>query len=140
MTELKKWELLENEERIPDREEPYPDEFVSEENPLFEEEKPDETSAQEESLSLYLKDIGKIPLLSETEERELAVRKDHGDKSAENKLINANLRLVVSIAKRYRGRGLSFQDLIQEGNIGLVKAVEKYDEKLGFRLSTYATW
>ena len=88
----------------------------------------------------YLKEIGSIPLLTQEQEQELAKRKALGDLSAGQKLVEANLRLVVSIAKRYTGRGMSFLDLVQEGNIGLMKAVEKFDYTKGYRLSTYATW
>lgn len=88
----------------------------------------------------YLKEIGSIPLLSPEQELELAKRKTAGDEKAANQLVEANLRLVVSIAKRYAGRGMSFLDLVQEGNIGLIKAVEKFDYTKGYRLSTYATW
>ena len=88
----------------------------------------------------YLKEIGSIPLLTPEEELELAKRKSEGDSQAGKKLVEANLRLVVSIAKRYSGRGMSFLDLVQEGNIGLMKAVEKFDYTKGYRLSTYATW
>jgi len=89
---------------------------------------------------LYLKEIGKVPLLSADEEMELARRMEEGDDEAKKKLAEANLRLVVSIAKRYVGRGMSFLDLIQEGNLGLIKAVEKFDYTKGFKFSTYATW
>lgn len=89
---------------------------------------------------LYLKEIGRAPLLSFEEEVELAKRVQHGERRAIERLTRANLRLVVSIAKRYVGRGLSLLDLIQEGNIGLMRAVEKYDWRLGYRFSTYATW
>lgn len=89
---------------------------------------------------LYLKEIGKVPLLSADEEMELARRMEQGDDEAKKKLAEANLRLVVSIAKRYVGRGMSFLDLIQEGNLGLIKAVEKFDYTKGFKFSTYATW
>lgn len=88
----------------------------------------------------YLKEIGSIPLLSAEEELELAKRKAQGDESAATQLVEANLRLVVSIAKHYTGRGMSFLDLVQEGNIGLMRAVEKFDYTKGYRLSTYATW
>lgn len=91
-------------------------------------------------VKIYLKEIGKIPLLTASQERALARRAQQGDKKAKEKLTVANLRLVVSIAKRYIGRGLSFLDLIQEGNIGLLKAVEKFDWKKGYKFSTYATW
>ena len=88
----------------------------------------------------YLKEIGSIPLLTQEQEQDLAKRKSEGDAEAGRKLVEANLRLVVSIAKRYTGRGMSFLDLVQEGNIGLMKAVEKFDYTKGYRLSTYATW
>ena len=88
----------------------------------------------------YLKEIGSIPLLTQEQEQELAKRKALGDLHAGQKLVETNLRLVVSIAKRYTGRGMSFLDLVQEGNIGLMKAVEKFDYTKGYRLSTYATW
>jgi RNA polymerase primary sigma factor len=88
----------------------------------------------------YLKEIGSIPLLTQEQEQDLAKRKSEGDAEAGKKLVEANLRLVVSIAKRYTGRGMSFLDLVQEGNIGLMKAVEKFDYTKGYRLSTYATW
>ncbi|HOM98280.1 MAG TPA: sigma-70 family RNA polymerase sigma factor, partial [Acetomicrobium sp.] len=89
---------------------------------------------------MYLREIGKIPLLTKEEEVELAKRVEAGDEEAKKKLIEANLRLVVSIAKKYIGRGLSFLDLIQEGNLGLIRAVEKFDYRKGFKFSTYATW
>ena len=88
----------------------------------------------------YLKEIGSIPLLTQEQEQDLAKRKSEGDAEAGKKLVEANLRLVVSIAKRYTGRGMSFLDLVQEGNIGLMKVVEKFDYTKGYRLSTYATW
>lgn len=97
-------------------------------------------SAGEDSVRMYLKEIGKIPLLKKSEEVALAKRVVAGDKSASKHLAEANLRLVVSIAKKYIGRGLSLLDLIQEGNIGLMKAVEKFDYTRGFKFSTYATW
>jgi len=89
---------------------------------------------------MYLKEIGKIPLLTSEEEIELAKRMEQNDEEAKRKLAEANLRLVVSIAKKYVGRGMLFLDLIQEGNLGLIKAVEKYDYRKGFKFSTYATW
>ena len=89
---------------------------------------------------MYLKEIGKVPLLSAEEEVELAQRMEEGDEAAKKKLAEANLRLVVSIAKRYVGRGMLFLDLIQEGNLGLIKAVEKFDYHKGYKFSTYATW
>ena len=91
-------------------------------------------------IRMYLKEIGKIPLLSTDEEIELAKRMEKGDEEARKKLAEANLRLVVSIAKRYVGRGMQFLDLIQEGNLGLIKAVEKFDYRKGYKFSTYATW
>ena len=94
----------------------------------------------EDPVRMYLKEIGKIPLLSTDEEIELAKRMENGDEEARKRLAEANLRLVVSIAKRYVGRGMQFLDLIQEGNLGLIKAVEKYDYSKGFKFSTYATW
>ena len=94
----------------------------------------------EDPVRMYLKEIGTVPLLSPDEEFELAKRKQDGDEYAKSKLIEANLRLVVSIAKRYTGRGMSFLDLVQEGNLGLIKGVEKFDYTKGFKLSTYATW
>ncbi|MBU5674585.1 RNA polymerase sigma factor RpoD [Paenibacillus brevis] len=89
---------------------------------------------------MYLKEIGRVPLLSGDDEMELAKRIENGDEEAKRRLAEANLRLVVSIAKRYVGRGMLFLDLIQEGNMGLIKAVEKFDHKKGFKFSTYATW
>ena len=89
---------------------------------------------------MYLKEIGKVPLLSAEEEIDLAKRMADGDEEAKKRLAEANLRLVVSIAKRYVGRGMLFLDLIQEGNLGLIKAVEKFDYQKGFKFSTYATW
>ena len=94
----------------------------------------------DDSVRLYLREIGKIPLLTTEEETELAKRIVEGDKKAKDKMVEANMRLVVSIAKRYSGRGLDFLDLIQEGNTGLLRAVEKFDPEKGFKFSTYATW
>ena len=94
----------------------------------------------EDPVRMYLKEIGTVPLLSADEELRLAKRKAEGDESAKERLIEANLRLVVSIAKRYTGRGMSFLDLVQEGNLGLIKGVEKFDYTKGCKLSTYATW
>ena len=94
----------------------------------------------EDPVRMYLKEIGTVPLLSADEELKLAKRKAEGDESAKERLIEANLRLVVSIAKRYTGRGMSFLDLVQEGNLGLIKGVEKFDYTKGYKLSTYATW
>ena len=94
----------------------------------------------EDPVRMYLKEIGKVPLLSADEEIELAKRMENGDIEAKKRLAEANLRLVVSIAKRYVGRGMLFLDLIQEGNLGLIKAVEKFDYRKGYKFSTYATW
>ena len=94
----------------------------------------------EDPVRMYLKEIGKVPLLTAEEEVELAKRMEEGDEFAKKRLAEANLRLVVSIAKRYVGRGMLFLDLIQEGNLGLIKAVEKFDFRKGFKFSTYATW
>jgi RNA polymerase primary sigma factor len=94
----------------------------------------------EDPVRMYLKEIGKVPLLSADEEIELAKKMEDGDRDAKKKLSEANLRLVVSIAKRYVGRGMQFLDLIQEGNLGLIKAVDKFDYRKGYKFSTYATW
>ena len=94
----------------------------------------------EDPVRMYLKEIGTVPLLTADEELQLAQRKAEGDEAAKERLIEANLRLVVSIAKRYTGRGMSFLDLVQEGNLGLIKGVEKFDYTKGYKLSTYATW
>lgn len=127
---------------FPDDQEPALDELADEETV------DDEvlTSGQyfddvsDDSVRLYLREIGKIPLLSNEEELELAQKVVAGDKRAKDKMAEANMRLVVSIAKRYSGRGLDFLDLIQEGNTGLLRAVEKFDPDKGFKFSTYATW
>ena len=94
----------------------------------------------EDPVRMYLKEIGKVSLLTADEEIELAKRMEQGDEEAKKRLAEANLRLVVSIAKRYVGRGMLFLDLIQEGNLGLIKAVEKFDYRKGYKFSTYATW
>ncbi len=94
----------------------------------------------EDPVRMYLKEIGKVPLLSAEEEIELAKKMEQGDENAKKRLAEANLRIVVSIAKRYVGRGMLFLDLIQEGNLGLIKAVEKFDYRKGYKFSTYATW
>lgn len=99
-----------------------------------------ERSSADDSVKIYLQQIGRVKLLTGEEEVELAKRIAEGDEEAKKKLIRANLRLVVSIAKKYIGRGLSFLDLIQEGNLGLIRAAEKFDYKRGFKFSTYATW
>ncbi|HWN20461.1 MAG TPA: sigma-70 family RNA polymerase sigma factor, partial [Gaiellaceae bacterium] len=104
---------------------------------------PEEAVANEvstDTLQLFLKDIGRVPLLTAAQEVELAKRIERGDHSAKQAMVEANLRLVVSIAKRYRNQGLPFLDLIQEGTIGLVRAAEKFDHRKGFKFSTYATW
>ena len=100
----------------------------------------EEKTGQADPVCLYLKEIGKISLLTQEEELDLAIQIQAGSQEAKEKLAKANLRLVVSIAKRYTGRGMSFLDLVQEGNLGLMKAVEKFDYAKGYRLSTYATW
>jgi len=119
---------------------------------MFDEDVPDEKELQDisnlivgdvkvnDSVKIYLKEIGKVRLLNAQEEVEIAKRIANGDEDAKQELINANLRLVISIAKRYAGRGMPFLDLIQEGNMGLIKAVEKFDYTKGFKFSTYATW
>ena len=123
----------------------YNDEFTSssaddEEGKNATQEQLLEGVASTDPIREYLKEIGSIPLLTQEQEQDLAKRKSEGDAEAGKKLVEANLRLVVSIAKRYTGRGMSFLDLVQEGNIGLMKAVEKFDYTKGYRLSTYATW
>ena len=99
-----------------------------------------ENVSMEDPVRMYLKEIGKIPLLKPEEEIELARRMEKGDEAAKKRLSEANLRLTVSIAKRYAGRGMQFLDLIQEGNLGLIKAVDKFDYRKGYKFSTYATW
>ena len=99
-----------------------------------------DNAAMDDPVKVYLKEIGRVPLLTPEEEIELAIRISEDDQEAKKRLAEANLRLVVSIAKRYVGRGMQFLDLIQEGNLGLIKAVEKYDYSKGFKFSTYATW
>src|SRR4051812_16935696 len=98
------------------------------------------SSAEVDSLQLFLNGIGKVALLSAAQEVRLAKRIERGDGAAKHEMVEANLRLVVSIAKRYRNQGLPFLDLIQEGTIGLVRATEKFDHRKGFKFSTYATW
>ena len=124
------------------------DEVVDEEIILTEEDEVDvenidlsvpEGISIEDPVRMYLKEIGKVPLLSAEEEIELAKKMETGDQEAKKRLAEANLRLVVSIAKRYVGRGMLFLDLIQEGNLGLIKAVEKFDYRKGYKFSTYAT-
>jgi len=128
---------------IDDIEEPVLDDLVDEEE--IEEDETLNTGQylddiSDDSVRLYLREIGKIPLLNSEEELELAKKVVAGDKRAKDKMAEANMRLVVSIAKRYSGRGLDFLDLIQEGNTGLLRAVEKFDPDKGFKFSTYATW
>lgn len=94
----------------------------------------------DDPVRMYLKEIGKVPLLTTEDEIQLAIRKEEGDEAAKHQLAEANLRLVVSIAKRYAGRGMALLDLIQEGNLGLIKAVDKFDYSKGYKFSTYATW
>lgn len=127
-------------EIIADHPEEEPDEdFSPEETPDFDISIP-EGIALDDPVRMYLKEIGRVPLLSAEEEIELAKRAKEGEELAKRRLAEANLRLVVSIAKRYVGRGMLFLDLIQEGNLGLIKAVEKFDHRKGFKFSTYATW
>ncbi|ACK42589.1 MULTISPECIES: sigma-70 family RNA polymerase sigma factor [Dictyoglomus] len=131
---LESHELVDNEDLYVDVKEDKLPESVEEEVEIPEEIELDDP------VKMYLKEIGKIPLLTPEEEIELAKRVEQGDEDAKKRLIEANLRLVVSVAKRYIGRGLSFLDLIQEGNLGLIKAVEKFDWRKGYKFSTYATW
>lgn len=107
---------------------------------MNENEKTIDLKGLDDSVRLYLKQIGQIPLLTQAEEIELAVKIENGDLIAKDKLMEANLRLVVSIAKKYNGNGMALLDLIQEGNIGLMKAIDKFDYTKGFKFSTYATW
>ncbi|MBQ2744278.1 MAG: RNA polymerase sigma factor RpoD [Lachnospiraceae bacterium] len=120
--------------------EPSDEDFEDEENIDLEAIDLLEGIGTEDPVRMYLKEIGTVPLLSAEEEHRLAKRKSEGDQVAKERLIEANLRLVVSIAKRYTGRGMSFLDLVQEGNLGLIKGVEKFDYEKGYKLSTYATW
>jgi RNA polymerase primary sigma factor len=113
---------------------------ADEEEPAAEREWEVDTEISTDTLQLFLKDIGKVPLLTAAQEVELAKRIERGDHRAKQAMVEANLRLVVSIAKRYRNQGLPFLDLIQEGTIGLVRAAEKFDWRKGFKFSTYATW
>lgn len=114
--------------------------FVEEENNEEEIKEQKEVVVSDNSIKMYMKEISQYPLLSEEEELELAIKIQNGDKVAKEKFINSNLRLVISVAKKYIGCGISFLDLIQEGNIGLMKAVDKYDYTKGYRFSTYGTW
>lgn len=106
----------------------------------FEEDETFQQMSLDDPVKVYLREIGRVPLLSSEEEIELAVKIEEGDEYAKQRLTEANLRLVVSIAKKYVGRGMFFLDLIQEGNVGLIKAVDKFDYRKGFKFSTYATW
>ena len=133
----------------PDADEPDDEVLLITEEDLPEEDEPDvenidltvpEGVSIEDPVRMYLKEIGKVPLLTADEEIELAQKMEAGDEEAKKRLAEANLRLVVSIAKRYVGRGMLFLDLIQEGNLGLIKAVEKFDYRKGYKFSTYATW
>ncbi len=121
---------------------PTAEELAAEEIPSddFEDDMSVEGVSLDDPVKLYLKEIGRVPLLTAEEEIELAIKIVEGDDKAKKRLTEANLRLVVSIAKRYVGRGMHFLDLIQEGNVGLIKAVEKFDHTKGFKFSTYATW
>ena len=137
---------MEGEEEVPlldlDFLDPTAEELAVEEipNEEFDENMNVEGVSLDDPVKLYLKEIGRVPLLTAEEEIELAIRIVDGDDKAKKRLTEANLRLVVSIAKRYVGRGMHFLDLIQEGNVGLIKAVEKFDHTKGFKFSTYATW
>ena len=117
-----------------------PDTIIEEANEMDLEATLPKGVAVDDPVRMYLKEIGKVPLLSAEEEIELAQRMEQGDEEAKKRLCEANLRLVVSIAKRYVGRGMLFLDLIQEGNLGLIKAVDKFDYRKGYKFSTYATW
>lgn len=116
------------------------DELTNQEEDVIEEKRVDLSEISNDSVRMYLNEIGRVPLLTAEEEVALAKRIERGDLSAKQHLAEANLRLVVSIAKRYIGRGLPFLDLMQEGNLGLLRAVEKFDYRKGFKFSTYATW
>ncbi len=135
-TEIDDFEVvLENDDLSED-----PDAIIDEANELDLEASLPKGVAVDDPVRMYLKEIGKVPLLSADEEIELAQRMERGDEEAKKRLCEANLRLVVSIAKRYVGRGMLFLDLIQEGNLGLIKAVDKFDYRKGYKFSTYATW
>ena len=139
----KKDKILDAKDLPLDLDEPASDELANEEELSSEELAitADNVDAfADDSVRLYLREIGKIPLLTPEEEADLAQRIVKGDKKAKDKMVEANMRLVVSIAKRYGGRGLDFLDLIQEGNTGLLRAVDKFDPDKGFKFSTYATW
>ena len=128
-----------DEDHVPDSEELSTIEEVTDEE-MANASNVEENIATDDPVRMYLKEIGKVPLLTPEEEQDLARRMSEGDDLARQKLTEANLRLVVSIAKRYVGRGMLFLDLIQEGNLGLMKAVEKFDYTKGYKFSTYATW
>jgi len=132
--ELKDIESEIEEEVVPDSEKEEGEKEISLEKTI------PKTVAVDDPVRMYLKEIGKVPLLSADEEIDLAKRMEAGEEAAKQKLCEANLRLVVSIAKRYVGRGMLFLDLIQEGNLGLIKAVDKFDWRKGYKFSTYATW
>lgn len=140
---LKNDDILNAQDLVLDIDEPETDDLEREEE-LSDEElaitAENVDSFADDSVRLYLREIGKIPLLTPEEEADLAQRIVKGDKAAKDKMVESNMRLVVSIAKRYGGRGLDFLDLIQEGNTGLLRAVEKFDPEKGFKFSTYATW
>ena len=134
-------ELAQTESLILEDEDDFdPDDSLGDENLSLDAVELLEGVGTEDPVRMYPKEIGTIPLLTPEEELDLAVKKAEGDEDAKNRLIEANLRLVVSIAKRYTGRGMSFLDLVQEGNLGLIKGVEKFDYTKGYKLSTYATW
>ncbi len=120
--------------------EEYFDDSVLEETDELEEDILSQSQNGSDPVHIYLKEIGKIPLLTTSEELRLAKKAQEGSKEARKQLAEANLRLVVSVAKKYIGRGMLFSDLIQEGNLGLIKAVEKFDYRKGYKFSTYATW
>ena len=139
----KKEVRLKKKSTLADVEEPHADELKDEEEVSGDDlaiTADNVDSFADDSVRMYLREIGKIPLLTLEEEQELAKRIVKGDKKAKDKMAESNMRLVVSIAKRYSGRGLDFLDLIQEGNTGLLRAVEKFDPSKGFKFSTYATW
>ena len=143
MMSLKNDDILIKQDMLLDFDEPETDDLENEEE-LTDEDLAITTenvdAFADDSVRLYLREIGKIPLLTPEEEADLAQRIVKGDKKAKDKMVESNMRLVVSIAKRYGGRGLDFLDLIQEGNTGLLRAVEKFDPSKGFKFSTYATW
>lgn len=125
---------------LPDDLEPDSEELETEEEVLDDGDESYLDDVSDDSVRMYLRDIGKVPLLTQEEELKLAKKVIKGDKKAKDKMAESNMRLVVSVAKRYGGRGLDFLDLIQEGNTGLLRAVEKFDPDKGFKFSTYATW